>query len=83
MMLQTEVTYFNSIKDELLKNHEGKFALVIGQELVGTFDRHEDAYRKGIEKYGNVPMLIKRVSSGESVGIAPALAFGLLIRGNN
>jgi class 3 adenylate cyclase len=52
---------------ELLHHHEGKFALAIGDELVGVFDRQEDADRAGIEKGGNVPMLIRRIVREEPV----------------
>jgi hypothetical protein len=61
-VLDTELAYFKSIKKGLLRHHRGKFALIVGKKLVGNFDRRADAYRDGIEKYGNVPMLINLIS---------------------
>jgi len=78
MALEVELRHFDSIKEELLKHHEGKFALIIGTELIGTFDTAEMAYKKGIETRGNVPMLIKRISKDETPDTIPSMTFGLL-----
>lgn len=76
--LEVELRYFESKKDELLRHHEGKFALVVGEELLGVFDGREEAYKAGLERRGNVPMLIKQVSSEEPTETLPALTLGLL-----
>jgi len=78
MALDTELRYFESIKGELLQHHEGKYALVIGTDLVGVFDHSEEAYKAGIEQRGNVPMLIKRVSKDDPVETIPAMTLGLV-----
>lgn len=78
MALETELAYFESLKAELLKHNEGKYALIIGSELIGTYDRQEDAYKAGIEAKGNVPMLIKLISKGKATESIPAMALGLI-----
>ena len=78
MPLQTELAYFDSIKDELLKHHEGKFALIVGTDLLGIFDSAEAAYTAGLEKRGNVPMLIKQITRGELTESVPAMTLGLM-----
>lgn len=78
MALDTELRYFESIKGDLLQHHEGKYALVIGTDLVGVFDHSEEAYKAGIEQRGNVPMLIKRVSKDDPVETIPAMTLGLV-----
>ncbi len=78
MALETELQFFAQQKPELLKYHEGKFALVVGQQLLGVFDTHEDAYKAGLARVGNRPMLIKQVVRQEPMQSAPALALGLL-----
>ena len=78
MALDTELRYFESIKGELLQHHEGKYALVIGTDLVGVFDHSEEAYKAGIEQRGNVPMLIKRFSKDDPVETIPAMTLGLV-----
>lgn len=78
MVLERELEYFESIKTELLQRYEGKYALIVGAELLGVFDRGEEAYRVGIEKRGNVPMLIKQVLKEDSPARIPAMTLGLL-----
>lgn len=78
MALETELAYFIKIKQELLKHYEGKFALIVGEQLVGTFDTQEAAYTDGVAKFGNVPMLIKRIERDERIESVPAMSFGLI-----
>jgi hypothetical protein len=78
MPLDAEQAFYESIKQDLLQHHEGKFVLIIGPEQLGIFDKNEDAYKRGIELKGNVPMLIKRVERNESVEQIPAMVLGLI-----
>ncbi len=77
-MLEEETKHFESIKEGLLEHHKGKFALIIGSELLGVFDTAEKAYETGIGAHGNVPMLIKPILEHEPVESMPALTLGLL-----
>ena len=77
MALETELRYFGSVKDDLLRHHDGKFALIIGSELLGVYDTAEQAYIAGIESRGNVPMLIKHVLLEEPIATIPVLTVGL------
>ena len=78
MPLETELRYFESKKPELLRHHEGKYVLIVGEELLGVFDHQDDAYRAGIAQKGNVPMLIKRVSTRDTTESVPAMVLGLI-----
>jgi hypothetical protein len=78
MALETELAHYETIKPELLKHHEGKFVLVIGNEQLGIFDKREDAYARGIELRGNVPMLIKHIQKVEPIEQIPAMVLGLI-----
>ncbi len=77
-MLEQETEYYESIKADLLQHHNGKFALVVGTELLGIFDTVERAYEAGVGARGNVPMLIKPILEHEPVESMPALTLGLL-----
>jgi len=77
-MLEQEIAYYESIKDDLVRHHDGKFALIIGNEQLGVFDKSEDAYKRGIELRGNVPMLIKQIRQDERVEMVPAMVLGLI-----
>ncbi len=78
MELQTERAYFEKNRERLLKEHEGKFALIKGSELIGTFDTAEMAYITGVQRFGNVPLLIKQVVKEEGEVYLPAMTLGLL-----
>jgi len=78
MTLEQELQHFESIKNELLQNHRGKFALIKGDEFVGAFDTPDNAYRSGIEQFGKELFLVKRISEAEEVYHNPALALGLM-----
>lgn len=78
MPFELERTYYDEHKVELLQHHEGKFVLIVGEALFGTFDRQEDAYAAGIARFGNVPMFIKLVQHDDPPVSIPALTLGLL-----
>ncbi len=61
MAIKTEMMFYESIKQELLAHHQGKFVLIIGNEQLGIFDSGEDAFRRGVELKGDVPMLIRKL----------------------
>jgi hypothetical protein len=78
MGLEIETKHYNSIKDDLLRHSDGKFALIIGDELLGVFDGPETAYTRGIELRGNVPMLIQPITKESRIEIVPAMVLGLI-----
>jgi hypothetical protein len=78
MPLETELSYYATVKASLLQHHEGKFVLIIGTDQLGVFDKSEDAYKTGIELRGNVPMLIKKIQRNEPTEHIPAMVLGLI-----
>jgi hypothetical protein len=76
--LEVEQRFYDSIRNELLRHHEGKFVLIIGEEQLGIFDHAEDAYQCGIEQRGNVPMLIQEIRRDEPIETIPAMVLGLI-----
>ncbi len=78
MTLESERKYYESIRADLLKHHRGKFALIVGSELLGVFDSPNEAYKAGTEKRGNVPMLIAPIGDGEITENLPAMTLGIL-----
>ncbi len=64
--LKTELeTYKNLLPS--LKEKEGKFALISGDELLGTFDTYSDALDEGYREKGLDPFLVKKISSIEII----------------
>ena len=77
-ILGEERQFYEAERQSLVATAEGKFALIKGHQLVGTFDTPDRAYAEGIDKFGNVPMLIIQVRREEPRNQVPALALGLV-----
>jgi hypothetical protein len=63
--LEIEIRTFNELRSELLKNAAGKFALVKGETLLGTFDSETAAIRHGYRTLGNVAFLVKQITEAD------------------
>ena len=77
--LSAELRFFEEQLPELLRHHPGKFALIKGQELVATYDTMRAAYEAGFARFGNVPMLIRRVLEKQPVQFIPSLLHGVTV----
>ena len=79
LKLKGEIAYFNEHKKELLSKDEGKFVLIKGRSRTGcSFPNEAKAYEKGLERFGNTPFLIKKVTQEEETDKMPALVSGLI-----
>lgn len=74
--LEVELKYYAEMRERLIAETEGKFALIKGRDLVGTFDTRAAAYEKGIERFGNVPFLIKEIRRDERIEFIPFISVG-------
>ena len=71
-----ETTYFLKILDDLLaKKHGGKFALIYGESLVGTFTTFDEAYGEGVRKFGDKEFLVKQIIKNPPPENFPSLMF--------
>ena len=66
MALEKENAAFERLKPELLV-HEGQFAVISGEILLGTFVAYEDALKVGYEKCGLKPFLVRRILAVEPI----------------
>jgi hypothetical protein len=55
------------LKPELLRTAEGRFFVLVGDEMVGPLERHEDAERAGYARFGLGPLYVKQVLAEEPV----------------
>ncbi len=76
--LSEEMQFYLESKAELLRTVEGKFALIKGRRLIGTYDAPDRAYAEGVATLGNVPMLIIQVQRDAPESRVPALTLGLI-----
>lgn len=80
--LDRELRLFEENRERFLaEGLAGRFVLIKGEEIVGFYPSPSDAYNVGIQRFGNVPMLIKKVSKDEPTASVPALTLGLIHAG--
>ena len=60
-VLAKELETYEAKLENLLGSREGKFVLVYGEDILGTFDSQMDAVARGYLELGNVPFLVKQV----------------------
>ncbi len=77
-MLDTERQFYSENLAKWLGQYPGKFVLVKGRELIGTFDTDKDALSQGARLYGLDPFLVRRVQERQEEVSIPALTLGIL-----
>jgi hypothetical protein len=78
MALEKESAYFDAHRDEWLQHYRGQFALVYGEELLGTFTQFDEAFVAGVERIGNRPFLIRQITDQPASIQFPALVVGMI-----
>lgn len=64
-ILSTELATFERRRTELIGAAQGRYALIKGEEVVGTYESESDAIAEGYRRFGNVPFLVKHLVSAE------------------
>lgn len=65
--LEKEMATFKRELPRLLAASEGKFVLIQGDTVLGTFSSYEDALQIGYERVGLEPFLVKQVTTVPAV----------------
>lgn len=69
-MLETELKIFNENQSKLKAEHPaGGFVVIKDDKILGVWNDRVDALRQGIEKYGDVPFLVKNILDDNTVVI--------------
>lgn len=79
MALEKELATYKA-KLEELKQHEGKFVLIHGDQVVDLFSSYDDAIKEGYQKFGLEPFLVKEVHALEQVQFVSRLVDPCLSR---
>ena len=66
MALEKELSTYKARLSQL-KEHEGKFVLIHGDDVVDFFATYEDAIKAGYQKFKLEPFLVKQVNAVETV----------------
>jgi hypothetical protein len=59
--LEDELRFFEQHRIELLTHAAGRYALIKGTELVGTFASETEAVGAGFRRFGNEAFLVKHI----------------------
>jgi hypothetical protein len=60
-VLDTEMKTYEQNRERLLGESEGRYVLIHGDRILGTFESEMDAINAGYQQLGNVPFLVKEV----------------------
>jgi len=77
-LLDIEMKYMETHRDELLKQYGGKVLVIRGEQVTGAFDTMEEALEGAVAQHGLTNVLIRRPSEAQIQLTAPALALGIL-----
>jgi hypothetical protein len=66
MALEKELATFKNKLPEL-KDNEGKFVLIHGDDVIDTFTSYEDAIKEGYSQFKLEPFLVKQIHAIEQV----------------
>jgi len=66
MALEKEMETYK-VKFSELKEHEGKYVLIHGANVIDIFSSYDDAIKQGYEKFKLEPFLVKQIRSLEQV----------------
>lgn len=76
MALEKELATYK-LKLPELKAEEGKFVLIHGEQVKGTYSTYEDAVKEGYETFGlETPFLVKQIQAIEQVHFISRFAPG-------
>ena len=65
-MLEKEFRYYLDHQDELLPKYNGKYVMIVKDQVVGAYDSESKAYYSGKDKYGLGNFLIQLCTPGNS-----------------
>ena len=65
--LEKEYKIYKANLDKLLAEHSDEFVLIKDSDIIDIFKSYEDALKIGLEKFGNIPFLIKEIKREEEI----------------
>lgn len=65
MMLTEEMKLYRAKLAELVESSRGKFVLIHGDRIVGTYANIDEALVAGYEAFGNAAFFVKQVQPAE------------------
>jgi hypothetical protein len=63
-MLEKEFKYYLDHQEDLVKQYDGKFLVIVGDKVVGAYPTKIEAYNKSKEKFELGTFLVQHCSTG-------------------
>lgn len=64
-MLNKEFQFYLDNQNELLKQYKGKFVVIVGQSVVGSYRTFKDAVVRSAKKYALGTFLVQECTEGD------------------
>jgi len=69
-----EVDYLEATREDLLREHLGRYVVIERRSVLGSFASEEEAFRAGVRACGTAPFLIAHMEPGRERAWIPLLA---------
>lgn len=73
MALEKELQTYEKLMPDLLQE-AGKYVVILGDEVLGTFDTLDDALKAGYARYELEPFMVKRIDPLERAMVITRLS---------
>jgi len=75
MLVELEIEAYGKVREEMEKEHMGKWVLFHNQALAGVFDDSSTAAEEAVRRFGRGPYLIRQVGASSVTLPASVLFF--------
>lgn len=76
-LLAQEISFYETNRDEFIRNHLNRYLLIKGEELISSHTTEDDAIAEGVCQFGTEPFLVRLTGEDTPVFSVPALALGV------
>lgn len=73
-ILDKDINAFESMKTQLVTNHNGKFVVIHNGELAGVYDTFDSAAKVAVSQFEQ-PYLIRQVGSSQIMPMPSSVAY--------
>ena len=73
--LSRDIAAYEARREQLEKEHAGKFVVFHNGDFVGSFDSLENAAHEAVSKFGRGPYLIRRVGDPSVIPVPASVAY--------
>jgi hypothetical protein len=78
MPLEQEIRWFDEQREHLVATYFGKFLVIKGDKVIGSFDSAQTAYEAGLKAFGTDQFLVKQALPTDPTEHQPAVWLGTL-----